>query len=101
MVSNYSGELLEPSFLPTKLPMLMINGSQGIAVGFACSFLPHNPLEVYNLMVALLHQGDSIRVSDYLLGPDFPTGGTIINPEREVKEILDTGVGSYKVRGDY
>lgn len=101
MVSNYSGELLEPSFLPAKLPMLMINGSQGIAVGFACSFLPHNPLEVYNFMVALLHQGDSIKVSNYLKGPDFPTGGTVINSLDEVKSILDDGKGSYKVRGDY
>jgi DNA gyrase subunit A len=100
MVPNFDGSLLEPEVLPSKVPNLLINGSSGIAVGMATSIPPHNLSEVIDAIVAYIDNPD-ISVKDlmeYVKGPDFPTGGVIINPE-SLQGIYETGRGSVKVRG--
>ena len=78
-VENYDGTRMQPSVLPAKLPNLLINGSAGIAVGMATNIPPHHLGEVADATIALIDNPDltSDELCTYLLGPDFPTGGTI------------------------
>jgi DNA gyrase subunit A len=82
---NYDGTQKEPSVLPAKLPNLLINGSSGIAVGMATNIPPHNISEICDATVALIDDPDitSDDLSTYVLGPDFPTGGTIYRFEQQ------------------
>src|SRR5258706_156185 len=82
---NYDGTQKEPSVLPAKLPNLLINGSSGIAVGMATNIPPHNITEICDATVALIDDPDitSDDLSMYVLGPDFPTGGTIYRFEQQ------------------
>ncbi|HEX2755170.1 MAG TPA: DNA gyrase subunit A [Candidatus Limnocylindrales bacterium] len=82
---NYDGTQKEPSVLPAKLPNLLINGSSGIAVGMATNIPPHNLNEICDATVALIDDPDitSDDLSRYVLGPDFPTGGTIYRFEQQ------------------
>lgn len=99
-VPNFDETEKEPSVLPVKIPNLLINGSEGIAVGMATNIPPHNLSEVIDAMKAYM-KDDTIStrgLMKYLKGPDFPTGGIVIN-EDELLEIYETGVGKIKVRG--
>ena len=82
---NYDGTQKEPSVLPAKLPNLLINGSSGIAVGMATNIPPHNLTEICDATVALIDDPDitSDDLSKFVLGPDFPTGGTIYRFEQQ------------------
>lgn len=97
---NYDGQNEEPSVLPAAFPNLLANGSQGIAVGMATSIPPHNAAE---LCAAALHLIDNPTApSDELLqfvpGPDFPTGGTIVETPASIAETYRTGRGGFRVR---
>lgn len=99
-VSNFDETEKEPSVLPVKIPNLLINGSEGIAVGMATSIPPHNLSEVIDAMKAYM-KDENITTKElmkYMKGPDFPTGGVIINKD-ELLEIYETGAGKVKVRG--
>ena len=98
----YTEEEQEPVYLPGSFPNLIVNGTTGIAVAMACSFAPHNLTEI---MDAVLHLTESpeASVSDllkFVKGPDFPTGGTIINKE-ELATAYSTGKGRARIRADY
>lgn len=99
-VPNFDETEKEPSVLPVKVPNLLINGSEGIAVGMVTSIPPHNLSEVCDATIAFLND-QTLETRDlmrYIKGPDFPTGGIVCN-ESELLEIYETGVGKIKVRG--
>jgi DNA gyrase subunit A len=99
-VPNFDETEKEPSVLPVKIPNLLINGSEGIAVGMATSIPPHNLSEVIDAMKAYMQNEDitTKELMKYVKGPDFPTGGVVINKD-ELLQIYETGVGKIKVRG--
>ena len=99
-VPNFDETEKEPSVLPAKFPNLLVNGSEGIAVGMATSIPPHNFGEVADAVKAYM-QDETITnegLMKYVKGPDFPTGGVVINKD-ELLEIYETGTGKIKVRG--
>lgn len=98
-VENYNGELQEPSVLPARFPNLLVNGSQGIAVGMATSIPPHNLGEVVDAAIHLLShpEADSEELMRFVKGPDFPTGGYVVGTAG-IREALASGRGSVKVR---
>ncbi len=99
-VPNFDETEREPSVLPVKIPNLLVNGSEGIAVGMATSTPPHNLAEVIDAVKAyMLDENITTReLMRYVKGPDFPTGGIVIN-EDELLEIYETGTGKIKIRG--
>lgn len=99
-VPNFDETEKEPSVLPVKIPNLLVNGSEGIAVGMATSIPPHNLGEVINATKAyMMNEHITNReLMKYIKGPDFPTGGIVINKD-ELLEIYETGAGKIKVRG--
>ena len=99
-VPNFDETEKEPSVLPVKIPNLLINGSEGIAVGMATSIPPHNLAEVIDATKAYM-KDENISTREllrYLQGPDFPTGGIVINKD-DLLEIYETGMGKIKIRG--
>ncbi len=97
---NYSGTKQEPKFLPTKIPSLLLNGTAGIAVGMATNIPPHNLGEVVD---ATLHLADNPKattedLTEFIKGPDFPTGGVIYN-KKDILECYTTGRGPITMRG--
>ncbi|MFN3197367.1 MAG: DNA topoisomerase (ATP-hydrolyzing) subunit A [Bradymonadia bacterium] len=100
---NYDGQLFEPVVLPAKLPQLLINGSTGIAVGMATNIPPHNLREVGKALLALIDEPelDTMALCKYVKGPDFPTGGEILNSKDELLAIYEKGQGAIKLRGQY
>ncbi len=100
---NYASTTVEPVVLPAQFPNLLVNGATGIAVGFATNIPPHNLKEVCNALVALLDQRDLPleKLTKHIQGPDFPTGGVILNTPDEIREIYATGHGPIKLRGTY
>ncbi|GFI11029.1 DNA gyrase subunit A [Lachnospiraceae bacterium] len=99
-VPNFDETEKEPSVLPARLPNLLVNGSDGIAVGMATSIPPHSLGEVIDAAKAYL-KNPEITVGDLLKlmpGPDFPTGGIVVNKD-ELPAIYETGMGKIKVRG--
>ncbi len=99
-IPNFDETEQEPSVLPVRIPNLLINGAEGIAVGMATSIPPHNLEEVINAVRAYIQNPDidTAGLMKYIKGPDFPTGGIIIN-KSELREIYETGMGKVKVRG--
>ncbi len=99
-VPNFDETEKEPSVLPVKIPNLLVNGSEGIAVGMATSIPPHNLGEVIDAVKAyMMNENITDReLMRYIKGPDFPTGGIVINKD-ELPEIYETGTGKIKVRG--
>ncbi|MDE0146693.1 MAG: DNA topoisomerase IV subunit A [Nitrospira sp.] len=100
---NYDGKDEEPLVLPAPFPNLLVNGSTGIAVGMATNVPPHNLGEVVNGAVALI-DNRTRTVSDLMKsikGPDFPTGGEILNTKSELREIYENGQGLVRVRGEF
>jgi DNA gyrase subunit A len=100
---NYDGTKTEPVVLPARLPNLLVNGATGIAVGMATSIPPHNLHEVCTALVKLLDNPElsSVQLCRYVKGPDFPTGGQVLNSADELKEIYRTGSGSIRLRGTW
>jgi DNA gyrase subunit A len=100
---NYSSTADEPIVLPAQFPNLLVNGVSGIAVGMATNIPPHNLKEVCNALVALLDDREMSleRILKRVHGPDFPTGGVILNPAEEIRQIYATGQGTIKLRGTY
>lgn len=101
---NYSATLEEPIVLPAQVPNLLINGASGIAVGMATNIPPHNIREVCKALIALLDNDRDLpieRILKHIHGPDFPTGGVILNSADEIRQIYTTGQGSIKLRGTY
>ena len=96
---NFDESEKEPLVLPAMLPNLLINGTTGIAVGMATNIPPHNPAEVINGAIACIDRPNISleKLMEYIPGPDFPTGGTIINQE-EIANIYATGEGKLRVR---
>jgi DNA gyrase subunit A len=100
---NYDGTKVEPVVLPARLPNLLVNGATGIAVGMATNVPPHNLGEVCTALVKLLDNPDlsSVQLCRYVKGPDFPTGGQILNTPDELKQLYKTGSGSVRIRGTW
>jgi len=100
---NYDGTKTEPVVLPSRIPNLLINGATGIAVGMATNIPPHNLGEVCTALVKLLDDPDlsSVRLCKWIKGPDFPTGGEMLNSPEELKEIYKTGSGAIRLRGTW
>ena len=101
-VNAYTDEEQEPVYLPGKLPNLLINGTTGIAVGMACSFAPHNLNEIMDAAIyAIDNPKCNIKdLMNYITGPDFPTGGLLIN-KNELYDAYATGKGRARIRGEY
>jgi DNA gyrase subunit A len=99
-VPNFDETEKEPSVLPVKIPNLLVNGSEGIAVGMATNIPPHNLGEVIDATKAyMMNENITTReLMRYIKGPDFPTGGIVINKD-ELLEIYETGAGKIKIRG--
>src|SRR6188474_1012963 len=97
---NYDGQSEEPVVLPAAFPNLLANGSQGIAVGMATSIPPHNVAELCDAALHLIDNPNarSRALLKYVPGPDFPTGGVIVDPRNEIAEAYATGRGSFRVR---
>jgi DNA gyrase subunit A len=100
---NYDGTRTEPVVLPARIPSLLVNGATGIAVGMATNIPPHNLGEVCTALVKLLDNPDlsAVQLSRYVKGPDFPTGGQILNSPEELKQIYKTGAGAIRLRGTW
>ncbi|HKX75429.1 MAG TPA: DNA gyrase subunit A [Acidimicrobiia bacterium] len=98
-VENYSGETEEPTVLPARFPNLLVNGSQGIAVGMATNIPPHNLGEVIDACLHALEQpdADSEELMRFVKGPDFPTGGYLVGTTG-IREALASGRGSVRMR---
>jgi DNA gyrase subunit A len=100
---NYDGTRTEPVVLPSRIPSLLVDGATGIAVGMATNIPPHNLGEVCTALVKLLDDPDltSINLCKWVKGPDFPTGGHILNSPKELKDIYKTGQGSLRIRATW
>ncbi len=99
-VPNFDETEKEPSVLPARIPNLLVNGSEGIAVGMATSIPPHNLAEVIDAAIALIKDSSlsSTELMKYVKGPDFPTGGIVVNAS-DLAQIYETGTGKIRVRG--
>ncbi len=101
-IPNYDNSLLEPSVLPSKIPNILINGSEGIAVGMATKIPPHNLTEVINGLIALIDDENITvhQLMEIIQGPDFPTGGLICG-QAGIREAYETGRGVVLMRARY
>ncbi|MBN8648364.1 MAG: DNA topoisomerase IV subunit A [Caulobacterales bacterium] len=97
---TYSGEDMEPVVLPASFPNLLANGAMGIAVGMATNIPPHNAIELIDACLALIDDADLSldAIMDYIPGPDFPTGGIIVEPKESIKNAYETGKGAIRTR---
>jgi topoisomerase-4 subunit A len=98
--SNYSGEEEEPIVLPAALPNLLANGSQGIAVGMATSVPPHNVAELCDAALYLIahRNANAEQLLTFIQGPDFPTGGIVVDKRADIIETYRTGRGAFRLR---
>ena len=99
-MTNFDETEKEPEVLPVRVPNLLINGADGIAVGMATSIPPHNLAEVIDAVEAYMKHEDisTKQLMKYIKGPDFPTGGIVVNKD-DLLEIYESGAGKIKVRG--
>ena len=97
---NYSGDTQEPIVMPSAVPNLLANGAQGIAVGMATSIPPHNIAELCDAALYLIaHPGaDAEALAAFVPGPDFPTGGVVIDAKAAIIETYRTGRGAFRLR---
>ena len=96
-VDNYDGSMQEPTLLPTTFPNVLVSANQGIAVGMASNVCGFNLGEVCDAAAAYL-KNPKVNLMEYLKAPDFPTGGELLYDEAALKQIYDTGRGSFQVR---
>ncbi len=97
---TYDDEGKEPGVLPSAFPNLLANGSQGIAVGMATSIPPHNISELVDALLHLIKfpNASETTISNYVKGPDFPTGGILVEPKSSIEEAYRIGKGGFKLR---
>ncbi len=102
-VPNFDGTLDEPKLMPARLPNVLLNGTQGIAVGMATDIPPHNLKEIVAACIQLLDEPESsVRdLCKHVLGPDFPTGAEIITPKSELRAMYQNGNGTFRARAVY
>ncbi len=100
---TYDGEDREPLVLPAAFPNLLANGANGVAVGMATSIPPHNAVELIDGLIYLLRKPNSSieELLKFVPGPDFPTGGTIVEPKETITESYETGRGSFRLRAKW
>ena len=100
---NYDGRLTEPSVLPASFPNLLANGSTGIAVGMATNIPPHNIGELLEASIHLINfpNARAETLMEYVLGPDFPTGGILVEPKESLLETYRTGRGPMRLRSKW
>jgi topoisomerase-4 subunit A len=100
---NYDGQSTEPVVLPGAFPNLLANGAQGIAVGMATSIPPHNAHEICDAALFLIDNPNARAKTllKYIKGPDFPTGGVVVDPPNMIAEAYATGRGSFRVRAKW
>jgi DNA gyrase subunit A len=103
MRANYDGTTEEPIVLPARFPNLLVNGSTGIAVGMATNIPPHNLREMVDAVIAISKNRaiDHVALMAHIKGPDFPTGGQLLNSKVELRQIYKEGAGALRVRGEY
>jgi topoisomerase-4 subunit A len=100
---NFDGTLEEPKILPARLPNVLLNGAQGIAVGMATDIPPHNLREVASACIHLLEdpEASTKQLMKHVKGPDLPTGAEIISPRSEILEFYEKGTGSFRARATW
>jgi DNA gyrase subunit A len=102
---NYDGTREEPTVLPARIPNLLVNGATGIAVGMATNIPPHNLGEVCKALIEMIDADLApltiAQLTKHIKGPDFPTGGQIMNTQQEIREIYKTGSGSIRIRATW
>src|SRR6266516_4255778 len=100
---NYDAMLEEPTVHPSAIPQLLMNGSTGIAVGMATNNPPHNLSEVVAALTAMIDEPDlDVKgLLKHVKGPDFPTGGEILNTKKELRDIYESGQGAIRLRAQY
>src|SRR5205823_8902242 len=101
--ANYDGQTKEPVVLPGGFPNLLANGSQGIAVGMATAIPPHNAAELCEAALHLIDKPEAKSKSllKWVKGPDFPTGGIIVDSKESIAEAYMTGRGSFRTRAKW
>ena len=99
-IPNYDESLMEPVYLPSKIPNLLINGTSGIAVGMRTYMPPYNLKEIVSAIIAVIDKPDMFpeELNNYIKGPDFPTRGIIVG-KSGIRQIINTGRGKLIVRG--
>ena len=102
-VPNFDGTLKEPVVLPARLPNLLLNGTTGIAVGMSTDVPPHNLNEVASALVHLIDNPKATvaQLMKHIKGPDFPTGGELVSPLADIRDIYETGSGTLRLRAAY
>ncbi|GAB4173557.1 MAG: DNA topoisomerase IV subunit A [Wenzhouxiangellaceae bacterium] len=102
-VPNFDGTLKEPRLLPARVPNVLLNGAQGIAVGMATDIPPHNLREVVSATVRLLENPKATvaELCEHIQGPDFPTAAEIVTPPEELRNLYESGHGSVRQRAVY
>ncbi len=100
---TYDGKTKEPIVLPSRVPQLLVNGATGIAVGMATNIPPHNLTEICTACEALIDERElsTKDLTRFVRGPDFPTGGEILNSRQEIRAIYEEGSGTIRVRGEF
>ena len=103
MRPTYDAAKEEPIVLPARYPNLLVNGTQGIAVGMATNIPPHNLGEVVKACILLIHEPESTvaQLMKFIKGPDFPLGGRIVTDRKSIREAYEEGRGSLKVRAEW
>src|SRR5262249_10787738 len=101
--ATFDAMLEEPTVLPSAIPQLLMNGSTGSAVGMATNIPPHNLTEVVAALTAMIDEPDLDMkgLLKLIKGPDFPTGGEILNSKKELRAIYEGGQGAIRLRGEY
>ena len=102
-VPNFDATMEEPVVLPARLPNLLLNGTTGIAVGLSTDIPPHNLREVASAVIHLIDNPNATiaQLMKHIKGPDFPTGGELISPRSEIKQIYHKGNGTLRLRASY
>jgi topoisomerase-4 subunit A len=100
---TYDGDNSEPLVLPSAFPNLLANGSTGIAVGMATNIPPHNVGEICDALVMMIDKKSTTiaELLEVMPGPDFPTGGTLVEPKEIIRQAYETGRGSFRIRAKW
>jgi len=101
---NFDGSLFEPVVVPARIPNLLLNGASGIAVGMATNIPPHNLTELIDAalyMIGAPEASNQTLVEKFIQGPDFPTGGRVLNSRESIIEVYNNGDGAIDLRGEY
>ncbi len=102
-VPNFDGTIDEPTVLPARLPNLLLNGTTGIAVGMSTDVPPHNLKEVASALIHLIDtpKATVAALMKHIKGPDYPTGGELVSPRADIKDIYTSGSGTLRLRAAY